>query len=194
MKRVAIFGNAGGGKSTLARRLAEVTALPWYPLDLIQFREGGLKVSDTDYRGAHARLILQDQWIVDGFGSIQTAWDRFAAADTLIYIDLSLRTHYWWATKRLLQAPFVKPVGWPDKSPMWRSTLDSYRVVALCERHVAPAYRKLVEDMKESKRVHHLRSASDIKAFLRQVEAEHTKEQKITCKDTGLKGRRSDKV
>ena len=38
MKRVAVFGNAGGGKSTLARRLAE---LPLYPLDLIQFRPGG---------------------------------------------------------------------------------------------------------------------------------------------------------
>ena len=28
MKRVAVFGNAGGGKSTLARELAAVTGLP----------------------------------------------------------------------------------------------------------------------------------------------------------------------
>ena len=33
MKRVAVFGNAGGGKSTLARRLAELTELPLYVLD-----------------------------------------------------------------------------------------------------------------------------------------------------------------
>src|SRR6185436_5260435 len=44
MKRVAVFGNAGGGKSTLARRLAELTRLPLYPLDMIQFRAGGGKV------------------------------------------------------------------------------------------------------------------------------------------------------
>jgi len=31
MKRVAVFGNAGG-KSTLARRLAELTRLPLYPI------------------------------------------------------------------------------------------------------------------------------------------------------------------
>ncbi len=37
MKRVAIFGNTGGGKSTLAKRLSEVTGLPLHPLDLIQF-------------------------------------------------------------------------------------------------------------------------------------------------------------
>jgi adenylate kinase family enzyme len=37
MKRVAVFGNAGGGKSTLAKRLAELTRLPLYPIDMIQF-------------------------------------------------------------------------------------------------------------------------------------------------------------
>jgi shikimate kinase len=30
MKKVAVFGNAGGGKSTLARRVAEPTRLPLF--------------------------------------------------------------------------------------------------------------------------------------------------------------------
>ena len=34
MKRVAVFGNAGGGKSTLARKLAELTQLPLYVVDM----------------------------------------------------------------------------------------------------------------------------------------------------------------
>ena len=41
MKRVAVFGNAGGGKSTLAKRLAKMTGLPLHPLDLIQYKPGG---------------------------------------------------------------------------------------------------------------------------------------------------------
>ena len=41
MKRVAVFGNTGGGKSTLARTLAALTGLPLYPLDLVQWRVGG---------------------------------------------------------------------------------------------------------------------------------------------------------
>ena len=40
MRRVAVFGNAGAGKSTLARRLAELTELPLYPIDMIQFPTG----------------------------------------------------------------------------------------------------------------------------------------------------------
>jgi nicotinamide riboside kinase len=43
MKKVAVFGNAAGGKSTLARRVAELTRLALYPLDVIQYKRGGGK-------------------------------------------------------------------------------------------------------------------------------------------------------
>jgi adenylate kinase family enzyme len=33
MRKVAVFGNAGGGKFTLGRRLAELTGLPLYVVD-----------------------------------------------------------------------------------------------------------------------------------------------------------------
>lgn len=56
MKRVAVFGNTGGGKSTLAKRLAGLTRLPLYPLDLIQYRAGGDPVPDEEYLKAHAEL------------------------------------------------------------------------------------------------------------------------------------------
>jgi len=38
MKKVAVFGNAGGGKSALAQRLAELTGLPLYVVDMMQFK------------------------------------------------------------------------------------------------------------------------------------------------------------
>lgn len=90
MKRVAVFGNAGGGKSTLARRLAELTGLPLYVLDLMQFRSGGAKVPEREFLQAHANLIRREEWIIDGFGNKDLAWERFAAADTLVYVDLPL--------------------------------------------------------------------------------------------------------
>ena len=39
MKRVAVFGNAGGGKSTLAARLPSrvATRLPLYIIDMMRF-------------------------------------------------------------------------------------------------------------------------------------------------------------
>lgn len=41
MRKVAVFGNAGGGKSTLARQLSAITGLPLHVLDKIRFRAGG---------------------------------------------------------------------------------------------------------------------------------------------------------
>ena len=71
MKKVAVFGNAGGGKSTLSQRLADMTGLPWVPLDSLQYRPGGSEVPHDEFKAAHDALLQQDQWIVDGFGSIE---------------------------------------------------------------------------------------------------------------------------
>jgi adenylate kinase family enzyme len=169
VKRVAVFGNAGGGKSTLAKRLAELTHLPLYPLDKIQFRPGGGEGPRDEYLKAHAELLQRDAWIIDGYGCIKSAWERFACADTLVYIDLPLSTHFRWVTKRFVKAVFIAPEGWPAGSPMIRSTINGYRVVWLCHRHLTPKYRALVSEARHEKRVHHLRSAAEMNAFLNAV-------------------------
>jgi adenylate kinase family enzyme len=172
MKRVAVFGNAGGGKSTLARRLAELTGLPLYVVDMMQFRPGGVKVSQEEFLQAHAYLLRRDEWIIDGFGGVALAWERFAAADTLIYVDLPLFTHHRWVTKRLIRGLFADPPGWPDNSPLWSSSIQSYRVLWLCHRHLTPKYRQLVTEAAASKRVHHLRSPAQIQSFMETVKNE----------------------
>jgi adenylate kinase family enzyme len=152
--------------------LAGITQLPLYPLDLIQFKPGGGEVPHEEYLKLHADLLRKDEWIIDGFGSVASAWERFSRADTLVYIDLPLITHHWWVTKRFIKALFVKPEGWPENSPMWSSTINTYKVLWLCHRRLTPKYRQLIVDVKVSKRVHHLRSPAAIKAFLAEVERE----------------------
>jgi hypothetical protein len=77
---------------------------PLYPLDTIQYRRGGDKVPHEEYFRAHADLLARDQWIIEGFGCVPSAWERFTATDTLVYTDLPLFTHYRWVTNRLLKA------------------------------------------------------------------------------------------
>jgi adenylate kinase family enzyme len=172
MKKVAVFGNAGGGKSTLAKRLAQLTRLPLYPLDMIQYRAGGGEVPRDDYLRAHASLLARDEWVIDGFGCVKSAWERFAAADTLVYVDLPLLTHARWVSKRLIKGLFATPEGWPEGSPMLSSTLSIFRVLWLCNRHLTPRYRDLVVQAAPSKRIHHLRSPAEMEAFLKTIELE----------------------
>lgn len=179
MRRVAVFGNAGGGKSTLARNLAAITGLPLHVIDHIQFEgryrpdapDGG-KLSREAYLKLHADLIREDRWIIDGFESVALAWERFAAADTLVYVDLPVATHYWFVTKRLVKGVFRNPPGWPENSPVWESTLDSYRVIGRCHRLLTPKYRQYVAEAAASKRVHHLKSPGEMRAFLDAVRQE----------------------
>jgi adenylate kinase family enzyme len=170
MKRVAVFGNAGGGKSTLAKRLAELTRLPLYPLDMIQFRAGGGAVPHQEYLEA---LLRRDEWIIDGFGCVASAWERFSKADTLVYIDLPLVTHHWFVTKRLIKGLLVTPEGWPDNSPIWSSTVNSYKVLWLCHRRLTPRYRQLVADAAASKPVRHVKSRAEMTAFLDAISCEY---------------------
>jgi len=177
MKKVAVFGNAGGGKSALSRRLAEITGLTLYTLDIIQFRGGryraeekdGGKIADDEYLTIHHDILTRDQWIVDGYGSLSSTWERLSVADTLVYIDLPIHAHYWGVTKRFATGLFQNPKGWPENSPVWESTLDGYQVVWRCHRHLTPRYRQFVAGASSSKRVHHLTSRTAMKAFLQSV-------------------------
>lgn len=170
MKKVAVFGNAGGGKSTLARQLAQHTGLPWHPLDKLQFLPGGKPVPHHEYLDAHQSLMTQEHWIIDGFGCIETLWPRLAEADTLIYLDLPLYRHALWVTKRLFKGLFSTPAGWPADSPVWRSTLTSYKMLWLCHTKLTPHYRKYIAKQPPDKTVYHLRSTSDIKRLLHMVQ------------------------
>ncbi len=177
MRRVAVFGNTGGGKSTLAQRLAEITDLPLHVIDLIQFPDGryrpdakdGGRISPEEYRKIHADILRQDRWIIDGFETVPLAWERFAVADTLVYVDLPILTHYWGVTTRFATGLFKTPKGWPQRSPIWESTLDSYKVVGRCHRLLTPRYRRYVAEAASSKRVHHLRSRKAMAAFIQVV-------------------------
>ena len=155
----------------MARALAHLTGLPLYPVDMIQYTAAG-EIPREEYLRAHADLMAREAWIIDGYGCRRSAWARFAAADTLVYVDLPLFTHFSWITKRLFQGMFKTPEGWPQGSPMISSTMSSYRVLWLCHWHLTPEYRTLVAAARRDKRVHHLRSAADIDRFLASVEFE----------------------
>jgi hypothetical protein len=161
VKKVAVFGNAGGGKSTVARRLADLTGLPLHVIDMMP---GG-----EEFRKAHAELLRRDAWIIDGFGGVQAAWERFARADTLVYLDLPLFSHFLGVTRRMMKGLFAPPEGWPQGTPVIRTSLQSYGVVWPCHRHLTPKYRKLVAEARSGKDVHHLRSGAEVAAFLARV-------------------------
>ena len=129
MKRVMIIGNAGGGKSRLARAVSAQFDLTYHPLDHLLWQPGWVRTPDTEFRAAHDLIIAADRWVIDGFGPWQSIEARMARSDTIIFVDLPLRTHLWWATKRQIASLFVERKDGPEGCPMWQVTGRLYAMI-----------------------------------------------------------------
>lgn len=67
MTRVAVIGNASGGKSTLSRALGAALVLPVYSIDKLQWKPGWRHMPSADFEREHNTLIARDRWIIDGW-------------------------------------------------------------------------------------------------------------------------------
>jgi adenylate kinase family enzyme len=90
MQRVAVVGSGGSGKSTFARRLAELTSLPLIPLDNYYWHPGWVTTPKEEWRTLQTELAAGDSWIIDGnYGGTYDV--RFSRADTVIFLALPRR-------------------------------------------------------------------------------------------------------
>ena len=167
--KVAVFGKPGGGKSTLSQQIASVTNLPLHQLDLIQFVEGGAKAPDEIFFRQHSDILANPRWVIDGFGTPRSFEDLLRAADVLVYVDRAAIVHYWWVTKRFILSPFSKPLGWPARSSMLKSTISSYRFLSLSYKFWTPAFRAKLLALQPDKRVYIVERQSDVGALLNEL-------------------------
>src|SRR5258706_15980125 len=101
MKRVVILGRGASGKSTLARRLGEITGLPVIELDKVFWRPGLAATPRDQWVVVQERLVAEKGWIMDGdLGPSDVVEVRLRAADTIIFLDFSLVRCAWRAVCR----------------------------------------------------------------------------------------------
>jgi adenylate kinase family enzyme len=162
MKKIAVFGKPGSGKSTMSKRLAAMTGIPLHPLDSIVYEKNGDLVDRQAFNRAHENILSSDSWIIEGFGPMASFNQRLEAADTLVYIDLPYFASYWLVTKRLLKGLFVKPEGWPEGSSVLKGSLESYKTLRLCPQFWNDDFRQKLEQYSAHKSVHVIRSLSEL--------------------------------
>ena len=86
MKRILILGCPASGKSTLARRIAQLTGLPLVHLDRLYWRPGWVEAPQTEFCVQLAAELARDTWIIDG-NYRSTLALRLESADTAIFLD-----------------------------------------------------------------------------------------------------------
>lgn len=169
MKKIAIFGKPGSGKSTLSKELASVTGLSLYPVDLIQYQRNGEKVPRPDYDKAHDDLLNTDYWIIEGLGYLDSFWRRIDTADTLIYIDLPYSVSYWWTSKRLLKSLFVRPQGWPEGSSVLKGTVAGWKNLYRSPRFWTAELFTEIQRRAKDKTVYRITTVTELRQLARQI-------------------------
>jgi len=169
MKRIAVFGKPGSGKSTLSKKLSSVTGIELHALDSIVYKKNGDRVDREIYDRAHEAILSQDSWVIDGFGPIDSFYHRLNKADTLIYIDLPYAISYWLVTKRCLKGFLVHPEGWPDGSSVLKGTLEGYRVLKLCPSFWNDDFMDRLLEISSGKSLFVIRSVSELNSFVEKM-------------------------
>lgn len=165
--RVAIIGNAGGGKSTLARKLAAARHLPLHEVDLLQSRSDWTPAPAAEFLSAHDQILADDAWVIDGWGPLEAIEKRFALADTLILVDLPLWVHYWWSAQRLIAAATGEQPEGPPGCPWLPVGERLFKLIWDIHHELRPRLLEMVEAQRRcGKAVFHIQSPEELDAFM----------------------------
>ena len=66
MEKIIVIGGSGSGKSTFARKLRDITALPLYHLDNVFWNEDKTHVSREVFDRRLDVILGYDRYIIDG--------------------------------------------------------------------------------------------------------------------------------
>jgi len=102
MQRVLVMGSSGSGKSTFARRLSEMTGIPFVSLDALYWKPGWVASDNAEFGQRVAEIARQPRWVMDGnFTSHGAGELRRQASDTVIWFDLPRRSCMLGIMKRI---------------------------------------------------------------------------------------------
>ena len=184
IKRIAVIGNAGSGKSTLTRQLHNILKLPVYHLDKYYWKPGWVPVDPLEYSQLHDMLCERDEWIMDGM-NLRLLLTRIDAADMIIFLDIPRYKCLWRVIKRTLmnygKERLDSPAGCPEGFSF--AFLKFLKWVWKFKKYYKPriyAYFKMEQDFQDEmhandgfqpKEFYVLRSQKEIDEFLKTLKS-----------------------
>lgn len=88
MQRVSVVGNAGSGKSRLARRLADAIGAPCVELDTIHHLAEWEPIDPDEFLATVGTIAANDAWVIDGnYRTVVVDGPVWQHADTVVWLD-----------------------------------------------------------------------------------------------------------
>ena len=153
------MGNGGGGKSTLAVRLADSRGMPYYSVDQVQWQPAWTAASSDEVAAVLDRWADEPAWVIDGWGPWSSIERRLQRATRIIFVDFPLWAHFWLAAERQINivrgVPRPDPIEGCDDTQITRRLFETiWRV----DREAKPELVRLVEQYQHGKVYQHVTS------------------------------------
>jgi adenylate kinase family enzyme len=105
VSRILIYGVTGSGKTTLARRMGELTGLPWHSVDDLTWEPNWVVVPTDEQRRRIEEICAGEEWILD------TAYGKWreiplARAELIVALDYPR----WLSLSRLIRRTLARLV------------------------------------------------------------------------------------
>lgn len=120
MRRVAVIGTSGAGKTTVAGRLAERLGVPHVELDALHHGPDWAEPELEDFRRRVSEAISGEGWVVDGNYMHKLDNLVLERTDTIVWLDLPLRT----SLRRLWRRTTTRI---RDDVELWSGNKESWR-------------------------------------------------------------------
>ncbi len=141
MDKIHITGNAGSGKTTLARELGAALDLPVFGLDKIVWQAGWVKTPREIVECKERELISKPKWIIEG-----VSHGVRDAADVFIFLDVSRKTSIVRCAKRNWRFLFSSRPELPDNCPEIRIVPQLLKIIWAFKDRVRPEIMKDVSE------------------------------------------------
>ena len=125
MQRINVKGGSGSGKTTVARAVVARLALPCLELDALNHGPNWTEASAAELQDGVRAFVsaATDGWVIDGNYEQKLDGLVVDAADTVVWLDLSLLTKL----RRLSRRTRTRMRGdvklWNDNVETWRTAL-----------------------------------------------------------------------
>lgn len=124
MKRIAVVGVSGSGKTTVAAEVADRLAYRHVELDGIHHQPNWVPIDPAQFRRIVSEIVVDDGWVIDGnYGSLVQDI-VLEHADTVVWLDLPRRVVMPAITRRTLTRMTLRRKLWNDNQERFRSLLD----------------------------------------------------------------------
>lgn len=156
--KIHVTGNAGAGKTTLAKTLADALEMPVSGLDKVVWQAGWVKTPPDVKAARIQQLISKDEWIIEGVS------DRVRrAADIIIFLDVPRLTACWRCAKRNWKHLFTGRAELPENCPEILIIPRLIKIIWRFKSHVRP---KILADMEsQTHQSFHIRNKHDLKGL-----------------------------